>query len=94
MAEVTLKAERPVLEVNVGEERYRLPLTFTRVEYEEMRGSDDSAGSILGFFRKYLGDVLDLIGDDDMVTLIRAWTDARAEIGAPTPGEPSASPQR
>jgi len=86
MAQVTLKAERPSLTVNVGEEQYKLPLTFTRSEYEEMAKAEDGT-AIFVFFRKYLGDVMDMLGDDDIVTLTQAWSEARKEIGAPAPGE-------
>ena len=45
------------------------------------------------FLSKYLGDVYDQLGDDDIATLLNAWSSARAKIGAPGMGEPSASPK-
>lgn len=91
---VTLKAERPFLDVEVGEEHYKLPLTFTHTEYEEMAAAGDGPKAIIGFFRKYLGDLVDMIGDDDFVILVKAWKEAREALGAPSAGEPSASPDR
>lgn len=93
MAEVTLKRERPSLTVNVGDERYEVPLTFTRSELSELGASEDKVEAAAAFFSKYLGDVYDMLGDDDVAALMQAWTDARAEIGAPDMGEPSASPK-
>lgn len=91
MAEVTLKRERPMLTVNVGDESYGVPLTFNRSEYGEL-AEKGGMEAVNGFFAKYLGDVFDELGDDDMVTLLEAWTSARSAIGAPSLGEPSASP--
>lgn len=85
--EVTLKAERPVLIVNVGEEQKRLPLTFTRVEMERIGRADDKNAATIEFFRTYLGDVIDQIGDDDFNVLWRAWLRAREEAGMPEAGE-------
>ena len=93
MAEITLKKERPSLTVNVGDEQIKVPLTFNRMEFEEIGAADDKVGAINSFFEKYLGDVFGQIGDDDISALFKAWTDARAEIGAPGMGEPSASPK-
>lgn len=93
MAEVTLKRERPVLTVNVGDEEYRVPLTFTRAEYEAIGAVEDKAEAVNAFFAKYLGDVFDELGDDDMAVLFNAWTEARTALGAPGMGEPSASPR-
>ena len=91
--EVTLKKERPSLTVNVGDEQIKVPLTFTRAEFEEIGKSDDPVAAMGLFFEKYLGDVFGQLGDDDVTTLFKAWTEARAEIGAPGMGEPSASPK-
>ncbi len=94
MASVTLRAERPVLTVNIGDEReVGVPLTFTRAEFVEMGKAADPTEGMFGFFRTYMGDVVDMLGDDDLSALIKAWTDARAEIGEPGLGEPQASPQ-
>lgn len=93
MAEITLKKERPSLIVNVGDEQIKVPLTFNKQEFDEIGRADDKVTVMNGFFEKYLGDVFNLIGDDDISALFKAWTDARAEIGAPGMGEPSASPK-
>lgn len=93
MAEVTLKRERPTLTVNVGDEQYHVPLTFLRSEIEEMGRGDDTGEAMNRFFARYLGDVYDMFGDDDIMALVNAWSEARAEIGAPGMGEPSASPK-
>ena len=83
MAEITLKKERPVLTVNVGDEQIKVPLTFNRAEFEELGAAEDKVDAIGRFFEKYLGEVYSQIGDDDINALFKAWTDARAEIGAP-----------
>ena len=94
MAAVTLKAERPSLTVDVGGEReVKVPLTFTHPEYVEIGGMDPGEG-MLEFFRKYLGDVIDEVGDDDLAALMKAWAEARAALGEPALGESSASPSR
>lgn len=92
--EVKLKGKRPTLTVDVNGERMQVPLTFNRVEFEELGKADDKVSAMASFFAKYLGDVYEELGDDDLMALYTAWTDARAEVGAPDMGEPSASPQR
>ncbi len=93
MASVTLRAERPVLTVNIGDEReVGVPLTLTRTEYETIGKAADAEAAVFEFFRKYLGDVVDDLGDDDLTALFTAWRDARAALGEPDMGEPSASP--
>lgn len=88
MASVKLKAERPVLTVDVGgEEQFAVPLTFTRAEYEKLGKADSPDIAIFDFFRTYLGDVVDELGDDDVMALVTAWRDARAELGEPDMGE-------
>lgn len=91
--EVTLKGKRPTLTVNVGGERYQVPLTFSRTEFEELGRSEDKVAATNAFFAKYLGDLYDELGDDDITALFNAWTSARSEIGAPDMGESSASPK-
>lgn len=91
--EVTLKRERPVLTVNVGDERLYVPLTFTREEYTQLGTAEDKTEAIDAFFEKYLGDIIHELGDDDYMALLGAWSDARKEVGAPGMGEPSASPK-
>ncbi len=92
---VTLKTQRPELTVNIGGEReVGVPLTFTRQEYEEFGKAESKDGSMFAFFRKYLGDVVDEIGDDDITALFSAWMDARNELGEPALGESKASPTR
>ena len=91
MAEITLKSERPALIVNVGDEQYRIPLTFTRTEFEKMGSEKEPDKAICWFFSKYLGDVFDALGDDDYMTLIKAWAKAREEHGMPDLGEAQAS---
>ena len=90
--EVTLKHVRPVLTVNVGDDVYRVPLTFNRAEYEALGAAEDKVDATNDFFAKYLGDVFDELGDDDVAVLLNAWTEARKELGMPEMGEPSASP--
>jgi len=95
MADVTLKAKRPVLTVGIGDDREaELPLTLTHDEYTDFGKADSPEEAMLAFFRKYLGEVVDEIGDDDMTALIRAWSDARTTLGEPSMGEPGASPKR
>ena len=91
--EITLKTERPTLKVHVGDDTIEVPLTFTRSEYAEMAQAEDGSEAMFGFLKKYLGDIFDAIGDDDLVALVGAWRDAREEIGAPDMGEASASPE-
>jgi len=92
--EVTLKRERPVLTVNIGDdEQKRVPLTFTRAEMEELGSADDTAQAMYTFFGRYLGDVVEMLGDDDLSALFDAWREAREELGMPDMGEPSASPE-
>ena len=91
--EVTLKRERPTLTVNVGAEQLHVPLTLTRAELAEIGKSDDMEAATGRFFAKYLGDVYDELGDDDLQVLMAAWSEARAAIGAPGMGESSASPK-
>ena len=91
--EVTLKKERPVLTVNVGDEQVKVPLTFNRVEFGELGNAEDKENAMDGFFERYLGEVYWQLGDDDITALYKAWTHARAKIGAPDMGEPSASPK-
>jgi len=91
--EVTLKGKRPTLTVNAGDETFHVPLTFNRVEFERLGKVEDKFAAVGEFFAKYLGDVYDELGDDDLSTLLDAWLAARKEIGAPDMGEPSASPQ-
>lgn len=93
MAEITLKKERPALTVNVGDEQYQVPLTFTHTEMEQLGKDGDSGAAVFSFFAKYLGDVYEQLGDDDLQTLIQAWTEARDAIGAPSMGESQASPK-
>lgn len=93
MASVNLKTRRPALTVSIdGEREVEVPLTFTRAEFESFGRAEDSNTGIFEYFRKYLGEVLDQIGDDDLTTLVKAWTDERRKIGEPELGEPSASP--
>lgn len=92
MAEVTLKPSRPVLTVHVGDDSIEVPLTFTRSEFERVGQAEDKTEATIGFFRSYLGDIIDEIGDDDFAALLGAWGDARKAIGMPDPGEASASP--
>ncbi len=94
MAEVTLKRERPSLTVNVGDERYEVPLTFNHREMEKLGKAKDGGAAVSSFFAEYLGDVVDMLGDDDLSALFQAWGAARAEIGEPDLGEPQASPKR
>jgi hypothetical protein len=77
--------------VNVGDESYGVPLTFNRAEYGEL-AEKDGMDAVSDFFAKYLGDVSDELGDDDLSALFDAWTRARVALGAPDAGEPSASP--
>ena len=94
MASVTLRAERPTLTVDIGGEReVGVPLTFTHAEFVELGKAKTPEEGVFAFFRTYLGDVIDQIGDDDVRALLKAWGDARAAIGEPTLGESSASPQ-
>lgn len=94
MASVTLKRERPVLTVNIGDEtEVGVPLTLTHDEFEQLGKAKDPGEGMLWYFRKYLGDVVDVIGDDDLSALMAAWAKARAEIGEPSLGESPASPQ-
>jgi len=92
--EVTLRGERPTLTVNVGDESMHVPLTFTRAEMVDLGEREDKMEAIGAFFETYLGDVYERLGDDDVALLLQAWTDARAELGMPDMGEPSASPER
>ena len=93
MAAIELKTERPVLTVSIdGEREVGVPLTFTRAELEVLGKAKDQTAGMLNFLKSYLGDVVDRIGDDDLTTLVKAWTDERRKIGEPELGEPSASP--
>lgn len=88
MASVSLKAERPCLTVNFGDDEYKVPLTFTRDEYKDLgEREDEQDAAIFDFFRKYLGDIVDQIGDDDVIALIKAWRDARNELNGTNLGE-------
>ena len=88
MAYVKLRAKRPTITVAIGDEReVEVPLTFTRSEFEAIGESEDSNSAVFEFFRTYLGDVVDDIGDDDFAALLNAWGEARAEIGEPPMGE-------
>lgn len=88
MADVTLKASRPTITVRIGDEQHDVPLTFTRAELETIGTAEDKTAAINDyFFRKYLGDVVDDLGDDDLMTLFQAWTTAREEAGQPEVGE-------
>ena len=90
---VTIKAQRPTMTVNIGGEReVEVPLTFNRAEAVEFGKAEDGTDAMFGFFRKYLGEVLDEIGDDDLNALLKAWTEGRRELGEPSLGEPQASP--
>lgn len=91
--EISLKSERPCLTVNAGDCQYKVPLTFNRCEFEEIGRSADQQSAMNDFFAKYLGDIYDQLGDDDLMALYGAWANARRELGAPSMGEPSASPQ-
>ena len=94
MAEVTLKKERPALTVNVGDEQYKVPLTFTRREIEQLGKAEDGGSAVFEFFAKYLGEELyEQLGDDDLQALVEAWQKAREEMGAPSMGESQASPK-
>lgn len=93
MAEITLKRERPTLTVNIGDEQYKVPLTFTRSEMESLGKDNEHGEAVFAFFEKYMGDVYDQLGDDDLQTLIQAWKEARSGIGAPSMGESQASPR-
>ena len=93
MAEITLKRERPTLTVNIGDEQYHVPLTFTRSEMESIGKDNDNGEAVFAFFEKYLGEVYDQLGDDDLSVLFQAWMGARAEAGAPGMGESPASPK-
>lgn len=92
MAEITLKRERPVLTVNIGDEQKRVPLTFNRAEFERMGATEDKAEAMNGFLAKYIGEAFEELGDDDLIVLLNAWTEARSELGMPDMGESSASP--
>ena len=93
MAEITLKRERPTLTVNIGDEQYKVPLTFTRSEMESLGKDNENGEAVFAFFEKYLGEVYDQLGDDDLSVLFQAWMDARTEAGAPGMGESPASPK-
>ena len=93
MAEITLKRERPALTVNIGDEQYKVPLTFTRSEMESLGKDNENGEAVFAFFEKYLGEVYNQLGDDDLSVLFQAWADARTEAGAPGMGEFSASPK-
>lgn len=90
--EVTLKRERPALTVNIGDDQYRVPLTFNRSEFAEIGAAEDKVKATNDFFAKYLGDAFEELGDDDLMVLLNAWTEARNALGMPDMGEPSASP--
>ena len=85
--EITLKDERPALTVNYGGEQMRVPLTLNRMEMVAMGKAEDKEEAIFDFFRKYLGDAIDEIGDDDLGMLVNAWNGERKAIGTPTMGE-------
>ena len=94
MADVKLRAKRPTITVDIGGEReVEVPLTFTLSEFEVIGKTEKRDSAIFEFFRTYLGDVIDEIGDDDFSALLNAWSEARAEIGEPSMGESSASPK-
>lgn len=94
MADVKLRAKRPTMTVDVGGEReVEVPLTFTRAEFEAFGKAEDRETVLFDFFRTYLGDVVDEIGDDDLGALVSAWNDARKRISEPQLGESSASQQ-
>lgn len=91
--EVTLKRERPTLTVNIdGDEQKHIPLTFNRREFETLGRAEDQTAAIYDFFAKYLGDVFEELGDDDLMALFDGWQRAREALGEPALGESSASP--
>ncbi|ACV22568.1 Uncharacterised protein [Slackia heliotrinireducens] len=90
-AALKLAAERPALEVDVAGDVYRVPLTFNRRELAELAAAEDDAEAMFAFFGRYLPCVDDL-GDDALAALTQAWMAAREGIGAPSMGEPAASP--
>lgn len=85
--EITLKDERPVLTVNIGEEKKRVPLTFNRAEYIGLGKAEDKREATEDFFRKYIGEVYDELGDDDVALLLDTWQRERMALGTPTLGE-------
>ena len=85
--EITLKSERPTLTVNIGDEQIKVPLTFNRQEFAALGAASDKVQATNDFFAKYLGDVFEELGDDDLMALFAAWTEARQELGMPDMGE-------
>ena len=81
-----------MLTVDADGELIKIPLTFNRSDLEIIGAAETPKAKMDAFFAKYLGDIYDEIGDDDIKALTEAWGDARRELGMPDMGESSASP--
>ena len=82
--------EVEVLEVEIGENTYKIPLgsSMTRKELAELSDED----KVIGFFEKYIGaDVMDTLLYGQISKLIHAWNDATEEACGLKVGESSAS---
>jgi hypothetical protein len=92
MAEITLRGTRPMLDVRIDTELHELPLTFNAREVEAFGKAADKTVAMHDFYRAYLGEAFDRLGDDELLALDNIFVAERKRIGEPDMGESSASP--
>lgn len=81
MAEFTLQPPvKKVLEVNIGEETFKIPLAGSLTPKEAAK-LDTPAGTI-AFVQQYLSDeVAQILTIDEYNAIVRAWMDASRQAG-------------
>ena len=91
MPKLTLNTkEVEVLEVEIGENIYKIPLG-TELTRKELAALSDQA-KVMGYFEKYLGkSVMDKLKFGEISQIIHAWNSATEEASGLKVGESSAS---